>query len=188
LQALFLVLAMTVPILSAAVDSASPNMPAGTSISPEQVRSADSWFNPEALDVNVYGLAYHPDREMVHRLRLDNEFNPGLSLHYELSDTRRGITFAEVGAYEDSGRSLARFASLGYQRKLGDHWRIGGALALMNSETYNKGTTFVGMVPVVTYDTGRVKLNAVYFPKFGNYNRVEAFGFYLGIPFEWRKG
>ncbi len=148
-----------------------------------QVRSDHPRFNREALDINVYGLAYHPDRETVHRMGLDNEFNPGLGLHYELRNTPRGVTFAEVGAYEDSGNSLAAFIGLGYQFKMGEHWRVGAAVALMNSETYNQGTSFVGMVPVITYDTGRVKLNAVYFPKFGNYNRVAAYGFYLGIPF-----
>ena len=119
---------------------------------------------------------------MVHELGLDNEFNPGLALHYELRNTPRGITFAELGAYEDSGSSGAIFAGLGYQFKLGEHWRMGGALALMNSETYNDGTSFVGMVPVVTYDARRVKLNAVYFPKVANYNEVAAFGFYISIP------
>jgi hypothetical protein len=38
------------------------------------------------------------------------------------------------------------------------------------------------MIPLITYDFGRVKLNAVYFPKFWHYNEVAAFGFYLSIP------
>jgi len=134
----------------------------------------------------VYGLSYHPDRETVHRLRLDNEVNPGLGLHYELDNDERGITFAEVGAYYDSGRNWAKFASLGYQFKFGKRWRIGGALAVVDSQTYNDGVTFVGMIPLITYDIGRVKLNAVHFPKFGHYNEVDAFGFYLSIPFGQR--
>jgi len=178
-------------MVSAAVDNG--NKADGTGISSKslesgEVQSDHAWFNREALDINVYGLAYHPDRETVHEKGLDNEFNPGLALHYELRNTPRGITFAELGAYEDSGNSVAAFAGLGYQFKLGEHWRVGGAVALMNSETYNQGTSFVGMVPVVTYDIGRVKLNAVYFPKFGNYNKVAAFGFYLGIPLGRKPG
>ncbi|HET9403161.1 MAG TPA: hypothetical protein VFO57_01105 [Burkholderiales bacterium] len=39
------------------------------------------------------------------------------------------------------------------------------------------------MIPLVTYDLGYVKLNAVYFPKFGHYNEVDAVGFYISIPF-----
>ena len=72
--------------------------------------------------------------------------------------------------------------ALGYQFKFGEHWRIGGALAGINSQTYNNGVTFIGMIPVITYDLGRIKLNAVYFPKFGHFNEVDAFGFYISIP------
>jgi hypothetical protein len=135
-----------------------------------------------ALDLNVYGLAYHPDREAIRRLGLDNEFNPGLGLRYELVNSERGITFAEVGAYRDSGRNWAKFAGLGYQFKLGERWRIGGAVAVVNSRTYNGGATFLGMIPLLSYDMGTVKLNAVYFPKIRHYNEVDVFGFYLSIP------
>ena len=136
----------------------------------------------------MYGAAYHPDRDTVHRKNLDNEFNPGLGLHYDFRDTKRGITFGEVGAYKDSGSNLAKFVSLGYQFKFGERWKIGGALAVVQSQTYNDGVTFLGMFPLVTYDAGPVKLNAVYFPKFGEFNEVAAFGFYISIPFgQWAR-
>jgi len=131
----------------------------------------------------VYGLSYHPDRKTVQRLGLDNEVNPGLGFNYELSDDARGITFVQAGAYYDSGRNWAKFAGLGYQFKWGEHWRIGGAVAVINSRTYNDGVTFVGMIPLITYDFGRIKVNAVYFPKFGNRNEVAAIGLYVSIPF-----
>jgi hypothetical protein len=130
----------------------------------------------------VYGLAYHPDRATVHRLHMDNEFNPGLALHHELVNNERSITFAEVGLYDDSGRNWAKFAALGYQLKFGERWRIGGALALINSRTYSDSIAIIGMFPLITYDIGRVKLNAVYFPKFGHYSKVDAYGFYISIP------
>lgn len=153
-----------------------------------QAAEADASGNPgfrfdiNKLDLNVYGLAYHPDRETVHRENLDNEFNPGLGLQYELRNTDRGITFAQLGSYYDSGSNWATFLALGYQWKWGEKWRFGGALAAMNSPTYNNGVAFIGMFPVVTYDMGPVKLNAVYFPKVANYNEVAAFGFYLSVP------
>ena len=118
----------------------------------------------------------------MHRRNLNNQVNPGLGLHYELIDGERGSTFAEAGFYRDSGRNQAKFAALGYQFKFGEHWRIGGALAVLESGTYNRGAAFVGMIPLVTRDFGPVKLNAVYFPKFGQYNDVDAFGLYLSIP------
>lgn len=144
--------------------------------------ASSSWFNIDALDLNVYGLSYHLDHERAERLHVDNEFNPGAALHYELIDGQRGITFVELGSYRDSGRNWAKFAGLGYQFKLGEHLRIGGALALLNSRTYNRGQAFLSIIPLVTYDIGRVKLNAVYFPRIEDYNEVAAFGFYIGIP------
>jgi hypothetical protein len=148
----------------------------------DQVRQTDSWFDLNALDLNVYGLSYHPDRETAHRLRVDNEINPGLGLHYELTESPRGISFAEAGAYYDSGRNWAKFAGLGYQFKLGEHWRAGGSIALMHSKTYNDSTGFVAVIPLITYDFGNVKLNAAYYPKFAHYNDIAAFGVYLSIP------
>ena len=145
-------------------------------------------FGLDRIELNVYGLSYHPDRETVHRRNLNNQVNPGLALHVVLDDDARGTTFAEAGAYYDSGSNWAKFMGVGYQFKLGDHWRIGGQVALVDSKTYNRGAAFVGMIPLVTYDLGRVKLNAVYFPKVANYNQVDAFGFYLTIPFAaWRR-
>ena len=187
LQAVFFALALTGLSAAAADQDVNGGTAAGSAtdaaeISSEPVQPKDFWFNLNALDLNVYGLAYHPDRETVHRKNLDNQVNPGLALHYELSNSDRGITFAEAGAYYDSGRNWAKFLSLGYQFKLGERWRVGGAVAAMHSLTYNHGVAFIGMVPLVTYDLGRLKLNAVYFPKITNYNEVAAFGFYFSIP------
>ena len=79
------------------------------SVEPSQeARPADTGFNLNALDLNVYGLSYHPDRETVHRENLDNQVNPGLALHYELVNDARGITFTELGAYRDSGETGRR--------------------------------------------------------------------------------
>ena len=185
LRAVFAALALTVLGTAAANDSASAAEAAGadaTAISSKQGEPKDSWFNLDALELNVYGLSYHPDREVVHRQNLDNQVNPGLALHYELVNDARGVTFTELGEYRDSGRHSAKFAALGYQWKFGEDWRIGGAVAAMNSKTYNRGVTFLGMIPLVTYDLGFVQLNGVYFPKFGHYNEVDAFGFYITLP------
>ncbi len=145
-------------------------------------KSTGLHFDLADLDVNVYGLSYHPDRATVHRENLDNQVNPGLALHYQLTESDLGVSWTEAGAYRDSGRNWAKFLGLGYQFKLGERFRIGGALAAMHSETYNHGVAFVGMVPLVTYDVGPFKINAVYFPKLTNYNEVAVLGFYLSLP------
>ena len=168
-------------IFTGGVASADEGDPASEMTGVSTSKDTDSWFNLRALDINVYGLSYHPDRQTVHEKNLDNQVNPGLALHYQLHETARGITFVEAGAYEDSGSNWAKFAGLGYQFKFGN-WKIGGAVAAVNSATYNRGTTFVGMIPLVTWDLGRIKLNATYFPKIANYNEIDAFGFYLSIP------
>lgn len=146
LRAVFAILALTV-LGTAAADEGGSGAVAGSATSnatsSEQGRPADAWFNLDALDLNVYGFSYHPDREAVHRLHLDNEVNPGLGLHYEFSDTERGTTFAEIGAYKDSGSNLAKLVALGYQYKFAKRWRIGGALAVVHSATYNEGVTFL---------------------------------------------
>ncbi len=170
-------------------DTGSMDGGAGTDtnrIPSEQIRPTDSSRNLNALDLNVYGLSYHVDREAADRLHLDNEVNPGLGLHYELANDERGITFAEVGMYQDSGSNLAKLAALGYQFKFGKRWRIGGGLAVMNSRTYNDGVPFICVAPLITYDIGHIKLNVVYFPKYEPYNEVDTFGFYISIPLKRR--
>ena len=136
----------------------------------------------DAFDLNIYGLSYHPDREAARSRNIDNETNPGLGIHYEWPEGIRGNYFAEAGAYLDSGENWAKFAALGYQFRLGRRWKVGGALAAIHSKTYNNGTAFVGMIPLVTWDLGRFKLNAVYFPQFGHHNKVDVLGFYLSLP------
>ena len=132
----------------------------------------------EGWAFNVYGLSYHPDREAARAAEVDNEFNPGLALRYEWSN---GV-YSEFGAYRDSGGTTAKFADVGYQWRL-SNFRIGAALAIAQSPTYNDGRTFIAPIPVVSYDFGRVMLNAVYFHKVRNMNEIAAFGAYLTIRF-----
>jgi hypothetical protein len=182
-------LALTGPGSAAAADEGTPGAGTdATGTSSKQVGPADAWLNRDALDLNLYGLAYHPDREAADRRHMENQVNPGFAVHYELAKNLRGITFAEVGIYEDSGRNWAKLAALGYQFKFGERWGIGGALAVIDSRSYNHGAAFLSVVPLITYDVGRIKLNAVYFPKFGHYNQFAAFGFYIGIPLRNRAG
>jgi hypothetical protein len=99
-----------------------------------------------------------------------------------MHEDERGIQFAEAGFYRDSGSQLAKLAGLGYQFKLGKRWRLGGALSAIQSETYNNGNLFVAPIPILTYDLGPVKLNAIYVPRYDDYNKFAVFGFYFSVP------
>ncbi len=131
----------------------------------------------------MYGLSYHTDRQGVRRSHVDNELNSGLGLSYEFHNDDLGAAFVAAGFYRDSGRNWAKLAGPGYQFKFGDgdRWRFGATLPVIQSRTYNNGRTFVAPIPLLTYDLGVVKLNAVYAPKFQQ-NEFAVFGFYFSVP------
>jgi len=170
-------LALGFPGAAAAADGATEGSPASSS---NESRLADRLLN---LHVHIYGFSYHTDREGVRRNRVDNEVNLGLGLNYEFHEDARGVAFVEAGTYRDSGRNNAKLAGVGYQFKVGERWRLGGALAGVHSPTYNHGRSFIAPLPIVTYDLGPVKLNAIYVPRYGDYNRFAVFGLYFSIPF-----
>jgi hypothetical protein len=132
--------------------------------------------------LDVYGLAYHTDRAGVRAAHLDNEFNPGLGLKYELSADSRGATFAEAGFYKDSGRHWTAIAGPGYQLRIAERWRVGGVLLFFDSRTYNHGRPFIAPIPMLTWDLGRFQLNAVYAPRASGVNEFAVFGFYASVP------
>ena len=114
---------------------------------------------------------------------MDNQVNLGFGLNYEFHEDERGVAFVEGGFYRDSGRNVAKLAGAGYQFKLGENWRLGGALIGVQSPTYNHGRFFVAPLPIVTYDFGPVKLNAMYVPRYRDYNQFAVYGFYFSLPF-----
>ena len=92
-----------------------------------------------------------------------------------MHEDERGIQFVEAGFYRDSGSRVAKIAGMGYQYKLGSRWRLGGALLGVQSQTYNHGSAFIAPLPILTYDLGRVKLNAIYVPRYGEYHPSAVF-------------
>lgn len=134
------------------------------------------------LNLNVFGLSYHPDREGTRDRHLDNEVNPGLGLNYEFHNDARGVATLDAGFLKDSGRNWAKFAGLGYQFKLGDNWRLGGDLLAIHSQTYNNGRGFVAPIPHLTYDFGHLKLNAIYIPAVREIVQFSVVSFYITIP------
>ena len=133
------------------------------------------------LGVNVYGLSYHFDQDRAQQLDVDNSFNPGLGLRYGFARLERWSFFADAGAYYDSGRNTAVYGGVGALWKVVGGLQIGGALAVMDSDTYNQGKTFLAPLPLVAYDFGPVALNLTYFPKVSNYNDVATLGLWFTI-------
>ena len=132
------------------------------------------------LGLNVYGLSYHLDRDKAHKLGVDNEFNPGLGVRWRKVE-KSFDWFADVGFYRDSGRNTAALAGGGALWHASEGLRLGGALALLHSDTYNRGKTFVAPLPVAAYDFKRITLNMVFLPKVHEVNDINTLGFWATI-------
>ena len=144
-----------------AVPSGAEEMPAATSWTAEvQPALADGpWRN---LSLHVYGFSYHTDRAGIRQKGVDNEVNPGLGFGFEFHDDARGAAFVSAGTHKDSSNRWAKLAGPGYQFKPGDRCRVGAFLPVIQGKGYNQGRAFVAPLPLLTYDFGTVKLNAVY--------------------------
>jgi hypothetical protein len=129
-----------------------------------------------AIGINVYGLSYHFERDRAKQLNVGNELNVGVGLRWR---SERGGWFADVGAYRDSGRNTAKLAGAGYLWEVGDRWRIGGALAAVHSDTYNRGRAFLAPIPIVAYETPRYTLNFTFFPKVVGMNDINTLGAWI---------
>jgi hypothetical protein len=110
--------------------------------------------------------------------------NPGLGLRYRLP-RERFDWFLDGGAYRDSGRNTAVYAGGGVFWKPSAGLRLGGALALFHSDTYNDGDTFIAPVPIAAYEWRAASVNVVYFPKVSGINDINTFGFWVTL---WPKG
>jgi hypothetical protein len=130
------------------------------------------------LGINLYGLSYHFDRGRARELRLDNEINPGVGLRYRVPQSERLAWIFDVGGYRDSGRNTALLAGAGGLFKVSDGWRLGAALAVLDSATYNRGKTTLAPVPLAAYETRRVTFNFVYLPRVSDINDVATLGFW----------
>ncbi len=135
----------------------------------------------QSLGLNLYGLSYHLDRERARALDVDNEINPGLGVRYRVPHSERLQWIFDAGAYRDSGRNTARLAGAGALWKVSEGWRLGGALVVLDSETYNQGKTFVAPLPLAAYEFRAAALNFVYLPKVSDLNEVSTLGFWVTV-------
>jgi hypothetical protein len=133
------------------------------------------------VGINLYGASYHFDRDKARERGLTHEVNPGLGVRWR--ETGSGIwdVFADVGFYRDSAAHTAKLAGAGALWHAGEHVRLGGALALLKSETYNFGKAFIVPLPLAAYETRRVTFNLVYFPKWRDVNPTNQVGAWVTL-------
>jgi len=133
------------------------------------------------VGINLYGASYHFDRDKAREKGLTHEVNPGLGVRWR--ETGSGIwdVFADVGLYRDSAAHTAKLAGAGTLWHAGQHVRLGGALVLLKSETYNFGRAFIAPVPLAAYDMRRVTFNLVYFPKWRDVNPTNQVGAWITL-------
>jgi hypothetical protein len=131
------------------------------------------------LGLNLYGLSYHFDRAAARELGVNNGVNPGLGVRYRARASERLQWIVDVGAYYDSGRNTALVAGAGGLWHATEHVRLGAALALFDSDTYNRGRTTLAPLPLAAYELDRATLNFVYLPKVREINEVATLGFWV---------
>ena len=132
------------------------------------------------LGLNVYGFSYHLDREEAESRGQDSEVNPGLGLRYRMPGDNFD-SFLDGGIYRDSARNIGVYAGGGVFWKPTERLRIGGAVGVFKSDTYNDGEAFVAPVPVIAYEWRRVTLNVVYIPKIESLDTLNTVGFWLTL-------
>jgi hypothetical protein len=133
------------------------------------------------LGLNLYGLSYHFDRSRARAIGVGNEFNPGLGVRYRVPHSERLQWIFDAGAYRDSGRNTALLAGAGALWQVSEGWRLGGALTVLHSDTYNRGRTFVAPLPLAAYEFRSATLNFVYLPKVSDLNEVATLGVWATV-------
>lgn len=130
------------------------------------------------VGLNIYGLSWHIDADKAHAQGVDNWFNPGLGIRYRVPGEQFDYFF-DAGVYRDSGRNTAVLAGGAVHWRATQSARLGLALVMLNSKTYNDGNTFVAPLPIAAWDFGPAQLNVVYLPKVTKINDINTLGFWL---------
>lgn len=131
------------------------------------------------LGINLYGLSYHFDRSRAREAGLDNEVNPGIGVRYRTKHSEGLDWIFDVGGYRDSGRNTALLAGAGGLFRITEHLRLGGALVVFDSETYNRGRTVLAPLPLAAIDTPGMTFNLFYTPSLSDLNDVATLGFWV---------
>ncbi|HYI85780.1 MAG TPA: hypothetical protein VEX61_01675 [Burkholderiales bacterium] len=130
------------------------------------------------IGINLYGASYHFERDRARELGLDNQFNPGLGVRYRQSSERMEW-LADAGIYHDSAEHTAMVVGVGAWWKAGQSLRLGAAIALFKSETYNGGDPALAPLPLVGWEFRSVTVNAAFAPRIAGLNEVSTLLFWL---------
>ncbi|HXU42023.1 MAG TPA: hypothetical protein VN675_06850 [Burkholderiales bacterium] len=130
------------------------------------------------VGINLYGLSWHLNADKAHAQGMDNWFNPGLGLRYRVPGERFDY-FLDAGFYRDSARNTAVLAGGAAYWRATEHARLGLALVVFNSKTYNDGKTFVTPLPLFGWEFGPAMLNVMWSPRVREINEVNTLGFWL---------
>jgi len=133
------------------------------------------------VGINLYGASYHFDRDKARERGLTHEVNPGLGVRWRQVEPQGWDLFADAGFYRDSAAHTAKLAGAGALWHAGEHVRLGGALVLLKSDTYNFGSAFIAPVPLAAYEMRRVTFNLVYFPKWRDVNPTNQVGAWITV-------
>jgi hypothetical protein len=138
------------------------------------------------VGVDVFGLSYYFDRDRAQALGVDNGINPTLGFRYRFAEWERWTFDAQAGVFRDSGRNTTVFGGVSALWHVGGGFRVGGALAVLDSHIYNNGEAFIAPLPLASYDLGPVTFNLTFFPKIARYNDVATLGFWITLwPQRW---
>lgn len=130
------------------------------------------------VGLNIYGLSWHIDADKARAEGVDNWFNPGLGVRYRVPGESFDYFF-DAGLYRDSGRNTAVLAGGAVHWRATQRARLGLALVMLNSKTYNGGNTFIAPLPVAAWEFRSVSVNMVWMPKLREVNEINTLGFWL---------
>jgi hypothetical protein len=130
------------------------------------------------IGINLYGASYHFERDRARELGLDNQFNHGIGVRYRQSSERMEW-IADAGIYHDSAERTAMVVGVGAWCKAGESLRLGAALALFKSETYNGGDPALAPLPLAAWEFRSVTVNAAFAPRIAGVNEVSTLLFWL---------
>jgi hypothetical protein len=129
--------------------------------------------------INLYGASYHLERDRAEELGLDNEFNPGIGVRYRQPYGEHIDWLYDAGVYRDSTRNTALVVGAGGFWKATESLRLGAAIALFKSETYNEGNLALAPLPIAAWETRSLSFNAAFAPRLPGVNEVSTLSFWL---------